>query len=238
MSFAIFIPARLASRRLPDKPIRLVGGKPLIQWTYERAMESDATTVMILCDCPSLYDECRKFTDDVSIMETGNNGTQRIADYLEVQVAYKGKIPSDRIINLQCDEPFVEVTDLNRLGTQTDPAILTLVGSRVLGSDGDRHTVKAVVDDETEQCYWFSRYYMGPYCYQHIGVYSFDPSFFRMPGPFVETAIANESCLEQLAWIQNGFRVHAKFTEKTPLSVNTEADLLRMESEICSRSES
>jgi 3-deoxy-manno-octulosonate cytidylyltransferase (CMP-KDO synthetase) len=217
----------LESRRLPDKPLRKIGGKPLVQWTYERAKESDAEKVTVLCDSEKCLDAVRKYVpeEDVELADTGRNGTERIAIHLF------GTLLPNRIVNLQCDEPFIEVADLNRLG-RNSAAIQTLLGTQVLECDGDRHTVKAVVNQETQQCYWFSRYYMGPFCYQHIGVYSFPADFFRSRAPVSPTSISLGASLEQLAWIEHGYPIHGIFTERTPLAINTEADLLRMESHV------
>lgn len=221
MGFAIFIPARLQSRRLPNKPLRLIGGKPLLQWTYERARESDAEEVFIVCDgSKELKEACLHFTDEFCGIREADNGTHRISQLKDFD-------KFDRVINLQCDEPFIEVDDLNRLGNVQDSIVSTLVGSQIFGCDGDRHTTKVVVDPVKHECRWFSRYYMGPYCYQHIGVYSFTPGFLKMP--FKPTSISIEAKLEQLEWLERGIEIKALFTEKTPLSINTEADVLQME---------
>lgn len=225
MSYAIFIPARLGSKRLPDKPLRRVRGKPLVQWTFERAQESDAVEVRILCEDELLLTEVQKFTDCAICVPEGDCGTQRIANYLADDSSW------DRIVNLQCDEPLIEISDLNRLGNSTDPAIATLAGSPLFGCDGDRHTVKAVIEKDSGQCYWFSRWYLGPGSYQHIGVYSFPAVFFSQPHP--TSCLAEEASLEQLTWLEAGLGVYAFFTKATPLSINTEADLLQLEGLLC-----
>lgn len=223
MRFAICIPCRLNSNRLPNKPLRKISGKSLIQWTLDNALKTDASEVYVVSDDAGI-------TDSISnavrvICPEGDTGTHRLA--LSIKAIRRRW---DRIVNLQVDEPFVEVNDLNRLGSMECPEIGTLVGSQIFQIDYDPHVVKAIVDDD--RCHWFSRYYMGPCCYAHVGVYSFRPETLVEVGP-LSTVVSREASLEQLAWLQAGYPMRAlPCTGATPMSINTEADLYLMESKV------
>ena len=110
--YVVIIPSRLASTRLPRKPLADIAGKSLIQRVYERAIKSNAKKVYVATDEKEIFNHVKNFSDDV-IMTSENHlsGTDRIqeaANALNIQA-------DETIINLQGDEPFVPIDLINRL---------------------------------------------------------------------------------------------------------------------------
>ncbi|NOQ79018.1 MAG: NTP transferase domain-containing protein, partial [Gammaproteobacteria bacterium] len=103
-NFKIVIPARYASSRLPGKPLRLIAGKPMIQHTYERALQSQAEEVVIATDDQRIIDAARQFTDNIVMtLPDHASGTERLAEVL----ALKNWDDNTIIVNVQGDEPLV-----------------------------------------------------------------------------------------------------------------------------------
>ncbi len=226
MSFVIVIPARSESTRLPGKPLRVINGKPLLQWTYERALKTRAEAVYILAGDEEINQAVCKFApfDKVTLEDDpAKNGTERIGNWFVKELH---ALRWDRVVNLQCDEPLIGVGDLNKLGLESGrKEVVTLSGYDDARS-GDRNQTRVVANWRTGQCYWFARYYMGNGTYNHVGVYSFSRKFFESGLWYKETSMAERNGLEQLSWLENGGKVFTKFTDRTPPSVNCEADLL------------
>ena len=84
--FKIVIPARYASSRLPGKPLKIIAGKPMIQHTYERALESQATEVVIATDDQRIVDAAKQFTNDIIMTSPDHtSGTERLAEVLTLK---------------------------------------------------------------------------------------------------------------------------------------------------------
>src|SRR5689334_16428681 len=105
MSFTVIIPARLASTRLPNKPLADLGGKPMVVRVAERAVQSGAEQVIVATDHDDIFAACRQHQVDVHMTRADHaSGTDRIA---EVASAI-GLSPQAVVVNVQGDEPLIE----------------------------------------------------------------------------------------------------------------------------------
>ncbi|MDL2042759.1 3-deoxy-manno-octulosonate cytidylyltransferase, partial [Vibrio parahaemolyticus] len=104
MSFTVVIPARYSSSRLPGKPLADIGGKPMVQWVYEQAMQAGADDVIIATDDERVSAAVEQFGGKVCMTSPNHeSGTERLAEVVD-----KMAIPADHIIvNVQGDEPLV-----------------------------------------------------------------------------------------------------------------------------------
>ncbi|MDD1421470.1 NTP transferase domain-containing protein, partial [Dolichospermum sp. ST_sed1] len=110
-NWLIVIPARLKSTRLPEKPLQLLGGKPLIVKVYEnlRPLENEGAKIIIATDSQKVIDICKKFQIPVELTsEKHPCGTDRVQ---EVALRHSKQF----ILNVQGDEPFVSISDLKKL---------------------------------------------------------------------------------------------------------------------------
>lgn len=114
------IPARIASERLPRKPLHLIAGRPLIEWVWRRARTFRILDdVVIATDSEEVAEVCREFGARVELTSAGHpSGTDRVAEVVELP-SYRGY---DVIVNIQGDEPFLDETAV------TGPAELVLAG--------------------------------------------------------------------------------------------------------------
>jgi len=212
----IVIPARMVSTRLFGKPMLTVAGKPLVQWTYERAKQTDADYVMVATPDREVAQYCQN--NGLVWMLTGPdhpNGTSRVAEVF-------GKLhPEDKrqictIVNWQVDEPVVSPTAVNMLLPLHVRAVSTLV-CPICESPRDPNRVKVVYSQD--RCHWFSRAPMAG-AGSHIGIYAFCPFLLQMISLLRPSRLAKLESLEQLTWIENGVMIRPVEIDTEPLSIN------------------
>jgi 3-deoxy-manno-octulosonate cytidylyltransferase (CMP-KDO synthetase) len=236
MKVLAVIPARYASTRFPGKPLVDIHGKPMIQWVYERTQS-----------CPSI-DEVLVATDDLRIAEAVKvfggqvvmtspdhvSGTDRIREAVELS-----EIDCDIVLNVQGDEPGIDPDHLTLLIAlfESDVHIGTLVAPfREEASFKDVNKVKAVLGHKGDALY-FSRQAV-PFdrdgedelggCYHHIGVYAFRKAVLLEVTGLPVSPLEKKESLEQLRWLENGYRIRAAIVDSTPIGVDTPKDLERL----------
>lgn len=228
----IVIPARMHSTRLPRKPLADLGGLPMIVRVYRR-LESFAqkgASVIVATDDREIWDICQKHCVPVEMTDIAHkSGTDRCAE-----VARKSDRP--RVLNVQGDEPFVNLDDLMLLLTKmeqdNDPMGTMVYRNRHQSDYQNANCVKAVVNDKGKAMY-FSRsplpYYREPEDFeafwQHIGVYAFTKKglleFCSLPQHPLECA----ESLEQLRALGNGLSIAVTEAKNPSLGIDTPQDL-------------
>lgn len=158
MQFKIIIPARFASSRLPGKPLRQIVRKPMIQHVYERALESEASEVIIATDDQRIAEAAKSFGADVCMTRDDHiSGTDRLAEVAQLR-AFHG---DDLVVNVQGDEPCLPAVLINQvaadLAHHREAAITTLYSPLENAEQVfDPNIVKVVVDAKGYAMY-FSR---------------------------------------------------------------------------------
>ena len=226
MKKIIIIPARLHSERLPLKPLKLIDGKPMIQWTYDAAILSNADEVKIATDSIEIQSI---FDDGVALMTSSmhKSGTERV-----YEVAKKiSKSKDDVIINLQGDEPFINKLDINNLFSalvDVENEMATLY--REINSK-DELTDENIVKVKLNNGYAeeFSRNSkQSDDCYVHIGVYAFSGNSLENYNNLEPTDSEKIQKLEQLRAIENNIPIKGiKSLAKIHIGVDTEEDLIK-----------
>ena len=108
----VVIPARWSSSRLPGKPLKKIGSKPMIQWVYESCRKSDADFIFIATDSEKIRDQVLEFNGQVIMTSVDHKtGTDRIHEAITKINCHE----EDLIINVQGDEPFISHDDINTL---------------------------------------------------------------------------------------------------------------------------
>ena len=241
MKFVGIIPARYASTRFPGKPLAMLGGKPVIQRVYEQ-----------VADC---FDELYVATDDERIFsaveafggkavmtsEECRNGTERCLD------AYKRlALDCDVIVNIQRDEPFLQPRQVNALIAcfdTTDTDIATPV-KPFAASDGIERlecpNSPKVVFNKNGYAMYFSRSVI-PYLrgvekdkwldchtfYKHLGVYAYRADILEALTTLPQSPMEKAESLEQLRWLENGYRIKVGVTDIETVGIDTPEDLER-----------
>ena len=234
------IPARYASTRFPGKPLALIGNKPVIQWVYERS--SDALDeVFVATDDERIFNCVRDFGGQV-VMTSKNHqsGTDRCAEALEIVESMKGK-HFNIVVNIQGDEPFIDPGQIKQLvDLFSDPSteIATLVTEINCHEDLlDPNKPKVIVDTH-DFALLFSRaaipYVQGAdvkkwhlrYRFlKHIGIYAFLPDVLRKITVLPPSGLELAESLEQLRWLENGYRIKVGTTTIENIGIDTPEDL-------------
>ncbi|UCC72688.1 MAG: 3-deoxy-manno-octulosonate cytidylyltransferase [Gemmatimonadota bacterium] len=237
------IPARLASTRLPRKPLAPVAGRPLIEWVWQRMRALDVLDgLVVAADDPEIVRVVEGF-GGLAVMTLADHasGTERVAEVAE-RPEYR---EFDWIVNLQGDEPFLPVgaaeTAITLVKTGWD---IGTAAVPVTTADEweDPSTVKVVVDDAGGALY-FSR---APIPHdrvgsaqfgeagqamplRHVGIYSFRRAALRRATALPAHPLERREGLEQLRWLSAGLRIGVGVVEGGGPGIDTEADLARAE---------
>jgi len=233
------IPARYASTRFPGKPLADIKGKSMIRRVYEQASQSELNEVLVATDDQRIVEHVRQFGGNVVLTSTDHaSGTDRCFE------AYTANNrPFDLIVNVQGDEPFIHPEQINAVikELQTPEAqISTLVRTITKTEDlFSPNAVKAVLGNH-HQALYFSRhpvpYFRGVEAvdwvkkhtyYHHLGIYGFTAPVLEQLVQLPVSELEHCESLEQLRWLENGYRINVGITEYTSFGVDTPDDLLR-----------
>ena len=234
MNPIILIPARMASTRLPGKPLADIGGRPMIVRVMERAREAGIGPVAVACGDPEIVDAVRAAGGTAVLTDPAlPSGSDRVHAALEV---LDPQGVHDIVVNLQGDFPTVEPDQLRAvLGPLSDPAvdIATLVAPIESAEEAaNPAVVKAACvfapGATVAMALYFSRSQVpsgeGP-LWHHIGIYAYRR---EVLGRFVDlppSPLERREKLEQLRALEAGMRIGAARVAHAPFGVDTEADL-------------
>ena len=240
--FRVVIPARLASTRLPEKVLRLIAGRPLIQYTHEAALRAGADSVVVATDHPRVADACRAFGADVQMTAVDHqSGTDRIQEV----AAARAWADDEIVVNVQGDEPLMPPPLIHQaaqlLADDAGADIATLRHRIDELADWLNPNVVKVVCDHRGRAHYFSR---APIPWQregtasppprlpdagawrHIGIYAYRVSALNRFSTLAPAPIEQSESLEQLRALWNGLQiVVGEAQQAPPHGVDTEADL-------------
>ena len=237
MKAVALIPARLAATRLPDKPLALIAGKPMIQHVWERARSaSRIADVFIATPDQAIADAVRAFGGSVLMTRPDHQtGTDRLAEAAQ-QLAPDVTV----IVNVQGDEPLIDPATIDAaaapLLNDSGLAMASLCCPLPEGRASDPNVVKVVLTQDNFALY-FSR---SPLPYhrntdapgyqplQHIGLYTYRRDFLEAFPNLPRTPLEQIESLEQLRALEHGYRIKMVFTDRIPESVDTPEDLARV----------
>lgn len=235
MKTVIIIPARMASKRFPDKPLVLIDGVPMIQRVWERAIKSNLGDTYVACSEIEVFDLITKL-GGTAIMTDPKlpSGTDRVYKALQQIINYKSY---QSIINLQGDMPLIDADDIIKVNEPILKGfdIGTLVTNLSLEEESNINITKVKIDWAKEKSLGIAKdFYKNSKghidnVYHHVGIYSFSfaslRKFVEMP-PSVNELNYN---LEQLRALDSGLTIGVNFVENVPISVDTKEDLIHLE---------
>lgn len=241
MNFIGIIPARWSSTRFPGKPLINIQGKSMIQRVYEQASQSKLLSeIIIATDDERIETEAKKFK--AKVVMTSNlhrTGTDRCAEALTMI-----HTTSDVAINIQGDEPFIhpEQIDLlcNSFINKSGIEISTLRKPIKDLTEIENENVVKVVTDKNEVALYFSRCAI-PFVrdkelifktryFKHIGIYAYRVDVLKQIVKLKTTQLEEAENLEQLRWLENGYRIQTVLTENETLAIDTPDDLEKIKS--------
>ncbi len=231
------IPARYASSRYPGKPLVDLGGKPMIQRTYERvASVTSWDRIIVATDDARIFDMAKAFGAEVMMTREDHvSGTDRCAEVLQ----NLGE-EVDYLVNIQGDEPFIEPDQLIEImnAFHSNAPIYTLVKQITTIDTLFNPNSPKVVLDAQQRALYFSRHAI-PYMrglpqedwlshhryFKHIGLYAYRadilPKLNQLPSSDLERA----ESLEQLRWLQHGFQIQTVETQFETIGIDSPEDL-------------
>lgn len=240
MKFIGIIPARYASTRFPGKPLALLGGKPVIQHVYEK-VAAVLEAAYVATDDERIYDVVKSFGGQVVMTRTDHkSGTDRIEEAIE---KIGGKW--DVVVNVQGDEPFVAKSQLDTIcHCFDDPTTqIATLGKPFESMEAvqNPNSPKIVVDNMgfamyfsrsvipyvrgKEKSSWLTHY---PFL-KHLGIYAYRKDVLRQVTQLPQSSLEIAESLEQLRWLQNGFKIKVGTTDVETVGIDTPQDLERAE---------
>ena len=241
MSFTILIPARLASTRLPNKPLADIAGKPMVVRVAERVASAGASRVVVAADSPLILQACQ--THGVAALLTRvdhASGSDRLAEACD----RLGLQDQDIVVNVQGDEPLMPpelVSAVAKLLLDTPEASISTAAHAIDAlADFQNPNVVKVVCDQAGLAHYFSR---SPIPYprdmpdqlpqpaplRHIGIYGYRVGFLRQFPKLMQAPTELAESLEQLRAMWHGHRIAVHITAQAPgPGVDTPADLARV----------
>lgn len=230
----IIIPVRMASTRLPNKPMADIAGQTMIARVYKQALKANAGEVLIACDCNEIADEAQRINANFIITDPNlPSGTDRIFSALE-QYQLSTQREFSTITNLQGDLPDI------------DPEVIVSAVELAQNSDFDITTVATVIKEPSQinnpnivkialskdsRALYFSRSPIpyskdnnGEYLH-HIGIYVYKISALKKFVKLPVSPLEKRESLEQLRALENNLSIGVRIVDNHPLSVDTAEDL-------------
>ena len=225
MKTIIIIPARWESTRLPGKPLAMIGDKPMIQHTWERACESNADEVIIACDSKIVYDTATGFGAQVIWTPMAETGTERV-------IGVQGLKKADFVINVQGDEPFVNPEDINEVIkiVHNHPDKVATMTTDLIGNEGKDPNVVKAISNAVGLVGMFTRssiYMRTNFTFKHVGLYGYSAKVLTKIANLDPTESSIKDSLEQLTWMDNNIPIVAGWTSYKSLGVDTTEDLIK-----------
>lgn len=240
MKFVGIIPARYASTRFPGKPLALLGGKTVIQRVYEQVEKSLGATY-VATDDQRIFDHVESFGGNAVMTSAKHkSGTDRIE---EAFTKIGGKW--DVVVNIQGDEPFIQQSQIAAVcDCFSDPSTqIATLGKpfESIEAVNNPNSPKIVTDNKGFALYfsrsvipfirgyeekdWLNRF---PFL-KHLGIYAYKADVLKEITQLPQSSLEIAESLEQLRWLQNGYRIRVGITNAETVGIDTPQDLERAE---------
>jgi 3-deoxy-manno-octulosonate cytidylyltransferase (CMP-KDO synthetase) len=245
VGFTVLIPARLASTRLPDKPLADIAGLPMVVRVAQRVEQSGAAQVVVATDSDRIADACsRHGVRAVMTRADHPSGSDRLAEACELL----GLEGDDLVVNVQGDEPLIDPALVDAVATlleQRPQASMSTAAHPIASVEEflNPNVVKTVLQSDGLALYfsrapipwWRDGFAAGitalpePAPLRHIGIYAYRASFLRAFPRMAQAPVESCEALEQLRAVWHGHRIAVHVTAHAPgAGVDTPEDLERV----------
>lgn len=247
MSFIVLIPARLASTRLPNKPLADIGGVPMVVRVAQQAMKSNASKTVVATDSEEIVAVCARFSVPAVLTRTDHvSGSDRLAETCDLLY-----LPNDDIVvNVQGDEPLIDPLLINAVAQtlMNRPDCVVSTAAHAINELAEflNPNVVKVVTDVRQTALYFSRSPIPAYkenehlaCWEsrhilqtplrHVGIYAYRAEFLRRFPNLQPAPIELLESLEQLRILWHGYSIAVHTTaNRSESGVDTPEDLARV----------
>ena len=236
MKFIGIIPARYASTRFPGKPLAEICGKTVIRRVYEQARKA-LDTVVVATDDERIYNDVESFGGKVVMTRPDHKcGTDRCLEAYQAITTPAWREQNDKdtvIINIQGDEPFIQPEQIEALMAcfdrpDTDIATLVQPFAEDKNAIENPNSPKVNWNVETHEAKMFSRKVIaasdGRY-YKHIGIYAYRADVLSKITTLPQSPLEIAERLEQLRWLENGYKIRVGVTSQSTIGIDTPEDL-------------
>ncbi len=230
------IPARYASTRFPAKPLADLGGRSMIRRVYTQAAKSDSLTkVVVATDHLEIFEHVTAFGGNVCMTADDHvSGTDRCFEVLSKEIE-----KFDYVINIQGDEPFISPLQIDLLVSLLDgkTELATLIKRLENQEQLLNPNLVKVVFNKNHEALYFSRspipYWRGKetdwvhhhHYYKHIGMYAYRSDILEKITSLKVSSLERVESLEQLRWIENGYKIKVAETTHETIGIDTREDL-------------
>jgi 3-deoxy-manno-octulosonate cytidylyltransferase (CMP-KDO synthetase) len=244
--FTVVIPARLASSRLPNKPLADIAGLPMVVRVAQRALQSQAAQVVVAADDESIVAACAAHGVRALLTRKDHvSGSDRLAEACQLL-----GLPADAVVvNVQGDEPLIPpslINDVARVLTERPEASMSTAAHAIASlEEFTNPNVVKVVMDTRQMALYFSRAPIpwwrdgqsdggfqalpSPAPLRHIGIYGYRAGFLALFPSLPPAPIETQESLEQLRALWHGHRIAVHVTDQAPgPGVDTPEDLARV----------
>ena len=232
----ILIPSRLSATRLPGKPLLKINGVSIISHVVKKAKEADIGEVYVATEDKEIQDDVH-LNNGKAILTSKKHktGTDRIYECFE-KLSLKDV---EYIINLQGDEPDIDINDLksfNRLIETNKPELGTLASEINLKSNlSNENVVKVITDTKITDNNFpialdFKRKVdnLNINIYHHLGIYAYKPNVLKKLINYEQTVNEIKNRLEQLRAMENGIKINVALAKFSPIGIDTMEDYLAL----------
>ena len=239
------IPARYASTRFPGKPLVDIGGKTMIQRTYEQAKKATSLDrVVVATDDERIVAEVERFGGEYVLTHSQHpSGTDRCAE-----VVNKLNFTGEAVVNIQGDEPFIhpeQINSLCELFLDADAHIVTQVKPFIDAEALHSPNTAKVVRDVKGFAMYFTRSVV-PFLrgkevndwlklhnfWQHIGLYGYRTDVLLQLTELPPSSLELAESLEQLRWLENGYKIKTGLTDFESIAIDTPEDLAKLDQRV------
>ena len=246
MSFTVLIPARLASTRLPNKPLADLGGTPMVVRVAQRALQSGAHQVVVATDSSEVLDKCADFKVRAILTRPDHaSGSDRLAEACDIL-----RLPDEAlVVNVQGDEPLIDPALINAVAAlleERPDCAMSTAGHAIeeMTEFLNPNVVKVVLDARQTALYFsrapipFARDLASQPWWQsgsalaaplrHVGIYGYRVGFLKLFPTLPLAPMEQLESLEQLRVLWHGYRIAVHVTRQSPgIGVDTPEDLIQ-----------
>ncbi len=235
------IPARYGSTRFPGKPLVDIDGKSMIQRVYEQAKKSvHLSEVVVATDDTRIEQHVKGFNGKVVMTsDQHQSGTDRCFEAMETFA-----VKADVVINIQGDEPFIHPGQIDEVAScfvDPDVQLATLVKKINTQEELFNVNIPKVLLNKNKEAIYFSRQTI-PFIrgkkqeewlenhtfFKHVGIYAYRASILKEITSLKTTALETSEGLEQLRWIENGYKIKVELTDYESVAVDVPDDLQKL----------
>ena len=234
MKTLVIIPSRLSASRLPGKPLLKINGLSIISHVYKKAQEANIGEVFVAAEDQEIIEDVKKNGGEAILTHNNHKtGTDRIYEAF----VKLGRTDIDLIMNLQGDEPLMNIEDIQKLNKhmiQTKRDLGTLAAKINNKKVFENHDIVKVITEESLDDTKFPRAInfmrklnkKNNQAYHHLGIYCYNVEILKRFISFKQSQNEIENRLEQLRALDNNINVNVALAKSSPIGVDTKEDFM------------